>query len=308
MDRKLKLGLLLLAFAAGGFAQIPVGSPIQGPPVDLEGAGTVTDVSSGNLAPLFTVVVSNPSTVPAFAFTLSNAAGTSWFGNAAGTSGAPSYNTTAIPAALIPNPSASTLGGIESLAAVSHQWINTISTSGVPSATQPAFTDLSGSNACGQLPALTGDTTTSAGSCATTTGKLNGVPAAAIPFWQKVTVGFASLTAAALTQTINLVTTAARTKVCGVSIKTTTAFSGGTIASLTVSVGDAAGTGLDYAPAFTVFSASSNTNYQDTIPATVASKTSAASTITALFTSTVGNLNDATAGSVDIDVCTAVIP
>ena len=104
MDRKLKLGLLLLAFAAGGFAQIPVGSPIQGPPVDLEGAGTVTDVSSGNLAPLFTVVVSNPSTAPAFAFTLSNAAGTSWFGNAAGTSGAPSYNTSAFPAALIVPP------------------------------------------------------------------------------------------------------------------------------------------------------------------------------------------------------------
>jgi hypothetical protein len=43
----------------------------------------------------------------------------------------------------LPNPAASTLGGIESLAAVSHKWINTISTSGVPSATQPASTDLS---------------------------------------------------------------------------------------------------------------------------------------------------------------------
>jgi len=127
--------------------------------------------------------------------------------------------------------------------------------------------------------------------------------------WQKVTVGFAQLTTAGLTQTINLITTAPRTKVCGVSIKTTAAFSGGVIASLTVSVGDAAGTGTDYNSApFTLFSAPSATNYQDTIPATVASKTSAASTITALFTSTVGNLNTATVGSVDIDVCTAVIP
>jgi len=308
MGRTGKLAFLLLVWAVAALPQIPVGSPIQGPPVDLDGTGTVTDVSSGNLSPLFTVVVSNPSTAPAFAFTLTNAAGTSWFGNAAGTSGAPSYNTSAIPAALIPNPSATTLGGIESFAAVAHNWINAISTSGVPSGTQPAFTDISGSNVCGQLPALTGDTTTSAGSCATTTSKLAGVPASAIPFWQKVTVGFASLTTAGLTQTINLVTTAARTKVCGVSIKTTTAFSGGLIASLTVGVGDAAGTGTDYAPAFTVFTTSSNTNYQDTIPATVASKTSAASTITALFTSTVGNLNAATAGSVDIDVCTVVIP
>lgn len=44
----------------------------------------------------------------------------------------------------LPNPSASTLGGIQSLASTPHEWINTISTSGVPSATQPAFTDISG--------------------------------------------------------------------------------------------------------------------------------------------------------------------
>ncbi len=48
-----------------------------------------------------------------------------------------------VAATQLPNPSASTLGGIQSLAAASHKWINTISTSGVPSATQPAFTDLS---------------------------------------------------------------------------------------------------------------------------------------------------------------------
>lgn len=47
-------------------------------------------------------------------------------------------------AARLPNPTASTLGGVESYVAVSHQWINTISTSGVPSSTQPACTDLSG--------------------------------------------------------------------------------------------------------------------------------------------------------------------
>lgn len=65
------------------------------------------------------------------------------------------------------NPSASVLGGIESLAAVTSKWINQISTSGVPSATQPNFTDLAGSAACGQQPALTGAVTSSAGSCAT---------------------------------------------------------------------------------------------------------------------------------------------
>jgi len=57
-------------------------------------------------------------------------------------------------AAQMPNPSASTLGGIESLAAVSHNWINTISTSGVPSATQPAFSDISGTASAAQITGL----------------------------------------------------------------------------------------------------------------------------------------------------------
>lgn len=48
-----------------------------------------------------------------------------------------------LPAGAMPNPSATTLGGIESLAAVTHKWINAISTSGVPAATQPACGDLS---------------------------------------------------------------------------------------------------------------------------------------------------------------------
>ncbi len=48
-----------------------------------------------------------------------------------------------VAATQLPNPTASTLGGIESLASVAHKWINQISTSGVPSATQPATTDIS---------------------------------------------------------------------------------------------------------------------------------------------------------------------
>jgi hypothetical protein len=73
-----------------------------------------------------------------------------------------------LPAARLPNPSSSTLGGVQSLASVASKWINTVSTAGVPSATQPAFSDLSGSATCAQMPALTGNVTTSAGNCATT--------------------------------------------------------------------------------------------------------------------------------------------
>jgi hypothetical protein len=52
----------------------------------------------------------------------------------------------------LPAPTASTLGGIESLAQIAHQWINSISTSGVPSASQPAFGDISGTVGASQLP------------------------------------------------------------------------------------------------------------------------------------------------------------
>lgn len=52
----------------------------------------------------------------------------------------------------LPNPGASALGGVESLAATSHQFINTISTSGVPSSAQPAFSDVSGNAALSQVP------------------------------------------------------------------------------------------------------------------------------------------------------------
>ena len=48
-----------------------------------------------------------------------------------------------VAASQLPNPSATTLGGIESIAAQSHKWIDSISTSGVPSLTQPSVADLS---------------------------------------------------------------------------------------------------------------------------------------------------------------------
>jgi hypothetical protein len=49
-----------------------------------------------------------------------------------------------LPAAQLPNPSASTLGGVQSKAAVSHQFLTSISTSGVPASAQPSASDVSG--------------------------------------------------------------------------------------------------------------------------------------------------------------------
>lgn len=50
----------------------------------------------------------------------------------------------------------------------SNNFLTAISAAGVISKAQPAFSNLSGSATCAQLPALTGDVTTSAGACATT--------------------------------------------------------------------------------------------------------------------------------------------
>lgn len=66
----------------------------------------------------------------------------------------PNPTVSSVPASALPNPSAATLGGIQSLAAVASKWINTISTSGVPSSTQPAFTDISGQAGLTQLPTI----------------------------------------------------------------------------------------------------------------------------------------------------------
>ncbi|MET4328323.1 hypothetical protein ABIB80_004154 [Bradyrhizobium sp. i1.15.2] len=50
----------------------------------------------------------------------------------------------------------------------SSNWFRTLSSAGVHGCSQPSFADLSSSLACSQTPALTGDVTASAGSCATT--------------------------------------------------------------------------------------------------------------------------------------------
>ena len=50
----------------------------------------------------------------------------------------------------LPLPSASSLGGVESIASTSHSWIDSISTAGVPHQSQPGFSDLSGSIAASQ--------------------------------------------------------------------------------------------------------------------------------------------------------------
>jgi hypothetical protein len=58
--------------------------------------GTVTNLTSGNLSPLFTTSIANPTTTPALTFALTNAGAYSVFGNFTGTSAAPGYSATPI--------------------------------------------------------------------------------------------------------------------------------------------------------------------------------------------------------------------
>jgi hypothetical protein len=78
-------------------------------------------------------------------------------------------------AARLPNPSASTLGGVESIAAASHTWINAISTSGVPSQTQPTASDVLGVSGSGVAAAgyIGEHISTTAVACTTNTGATN---------------------------------------------------------------------------------------------------------------------------------------
>lgn len=90
-------------------------------------------------------------------------------------------------AARLPTPTASTLGGVESIAAVSHNWINSISTSGVPALSQPAFSDISGVATGAQLPNPSASTLGGIQSLAVVASKwissisTSGVPAATQP-------------------------------------------------------------------------------------------------------------------------------
>lgn len=107
-------------------------------------AGTgVTSVALTDSTSTFTitgspVTGSGTLTLSAFASQSQNR----FLGGPSGSSGAATFRL--LVGADLPNPSSSSLGGVQSAAAVSNQWINSISTSGVPALSQPAFTNISG--------------------------------------------------------------------------------------------------------------------------------------------------------------------
>ena len=149
------------------------------------GAGTVSSVGL-SLPGIFTVSgspVTGSGTLTATLATQS--ANFIWAGPTTGAASTPTFRL--LVGADLPNPSASTLGGIQSFVAVGSQWIRQISTLGVPTASQPNFTDLAGTLAPAQCPNPSASTTGCVESLAATASKwINtistlGVPSATQP-------------------------------------------------------------------------------------------------------------------------------
>lgn len=121
------------------------------------GSGTVTSVAMTAPA-IFSVSGSPVTTAGTLALTLATQAkNLVWAGPSSGSNAAPTFR--ALVGADLPLPAAATLGGVFSIAPVSHQFLTGISSvDGSISKSQPAFTDISGTIASTQLPSPTGST------------------------------------------------------------------------------------------------------------------------------------------------------
>ena len=122
------------------------------------GSGTVTSVGL-SLPGIFSVSGSPVTSIGTLTGALATqSANTIWAGPASGTAASPSFR--ALAGADLPAPTSSTFGGVQSKAAVTSNWLRSLGTDGVLTASQPAFSDISGTAAIAQ--GGTGATTDSA--------------------------------------------------------------------------------------------------------------------------------------------------
>ena len=126
------------------------------------------------------------------------------------------------------------------------------------------------------------------------------------PVWTKVTKAYSDLSTAATTNDIELLSLAAGDVIHGVVIRHTTAFSGGSISAYDVSVG-ITGSANKYSLDFDVFQATGDQVFESA--QTLGPEDFGSATSIRLFaTSTGDNLDQATAGSVDVYILKSSLP
>jgi len=133
------------------------GRIVTGTTTGIPGAGTVTNVALA-LPAQFTVTgspITGSGTITAS--WASQSQNYVFAGPASGGAGAPVFRQ--LVAADLPLPTNSSIGGVEAVAQVAHEWVQYIDTSGVPHLARPAVADLSDTFSDGQL--LIGDSSTS---------------------------------------------------------------------------------------------------------------------------------------------------
>ncbi|MGD0144476.1 MAG: hypothetical protein ABSC92_15090 [Rhizomicrobium sp.] len=125
------------------------------PSVQINDCGGVPLLAANNLSDVATPLTARANlglaigtNVEAWNTLLDEIAASTWTGASSittlGTIGTGTWHGTPIGGAYLANPGASSLGGIESIASASHEWVSYIDTSGVPHQSQPAYADISG--------------------------------------------------------------------------------------------------------------------------------------------------------------------
>jgi hypothetical protein len=137
---------ILYGNGSGGFSNVSIGSGVNFTGGTLSASGSGGSVTSVGLSlpGMFTVSGSPVTGSGSLTAVLATQSANAVFGGpSTGSAAAPTFRS--LVGADLPNPAASTLGGVESLAAVTHDFLTSISTSGVPTQARPACADLSDS-------------------------------------------------------------------------------------------------------------------------------------------------------------------
>lgn len=138
---------------------------------------------------------------------------------------------------------------------------------------------------------------------------VSGAPAwsSAGPTWKKYTVAHTALQAAATSNDIELFSLAAKEVIQAVIVKHSAAFAGGTLTAYTVSVG-ITGEADRYSSAFDVFQAIGDTVFDQSGPSADVEDFGSATSVRIFAESTGDDLDQTTAGSVDVWVLTSALP